>query len=110
MTSPSVLQSLNHAVNCLETGEPYCEVDCFHGFTLIGDSLGHPGVSAFAVGNFSDFDPLGPNQRGHSRDLEVFQLQARVLFRRIHDRSRLHRGAKPPTAVDDVELPLTAKP
>jgi hypothetical protein len=72
--------------------------------------LATPGVSTFAVDNFSEFDPQGQNQRVHLCDREVFQLQAKILFRRIHDRSRLHRGAKPPTAVGDVELPLTVKP
>jgi protein O-GlcNAc transferase len=81
MTSPAVLQLLNHAVNCLEFGESYCEVGCFQGSTLIGALIGHSGVSAFAVDNFSEFDLQGQNQRVLLRNLETFHLLADVSFR-----------------------------
>src|SRR5438552_2391345 len=64
LTSPSVLQLLNFAVECLDSGEAYLEVGSFHGSTLLGALSRHPGCRAIAVDNFTLFDPSGTNHAG----------------------------------------------
>jgi hypothetical protein len=84
MTTPGVLQLLNHAVGCLEAGEAYVEVGCFQGATLIGALLGHSQCPAYAADNFSEFDPRGENERALRGNLEAFGLSRQVHFRRQH--------------------------
>ncbi|MCL6435403.1 MAG: tetratricopeptide repeat protein [Leptolyngbyaceae cyanobacterium HOT.MB2.61] len=80
MTTPNVTQLLNFAVACLESGEVYCEVGCFRGATLIGALLNHPDCMAYAVDNFSEFDPLGKNQEKLMQNLASFNLEEQVFF------------------------------
>ncbi|WP_421659442.1 tetratricopeptide repeat protein [Leptothermofonsia sp. ETS-13] len=80
MTTPNVTQLLNFAVACLEPGEVYCEVGCFRGATLIGALLNHPDCMAYAVDNFSEFDPLGENQEKLMQNLANFNLEEQVFF------------------------------
>jgi hypothetical protein len=82
MTTPGVLQLLNHAVACLEEGEVYCEVGCFRGATLLGALLDHPHVSAEAVDNFVEFNGDGSNERVLRDNLRRFGLDRQV---RVHD-------------------------
>src|SRR5438094_540661 len=63
MTTINVLQLLNFAVACMDPGEAYCEVGCFQGATLIGALLDHHEQVAFAVDNFSEFDPHRKNRQ-----------------------------------------------
>jgi protein O-GlcNAc transferase len=83
MTTANVLQLLNLAVGLLEEGETYLEVGCFRGATLIGALLGHPDRRAYAVDNFSEFDPEGENARFLSNNLARFGLQNQVHFENI---------------------------
>ncbi|MFB8788397.1 MAG: class I SAM-dependent methyltransferase [Potamolinea sp.] len=80
MTSANVMQLLNFAVGCLETDEIYCEVGCFQGSTLISALLDHPNQMAYAVDNFSEFDPLGKNLEKLIKNLTTFNLEEQVCF------------------------------
>jgi predicted O-linked N-acetylglucosamine transferase (SPINDLY family) len=80
MTTANVLQLLNFAVACMEPGDVYCEVGCWHGSTLIGALLNHPTCMAYAVDNFSTLDPQGENQEKLMRNLSRFNLEAQVFF------------------------------
>jgi hypothetical protein len=80
MTTVNVLQLLNFAVECLEEGESYAEVGCFHGATLIGALLDHPGCKAYAVDNFSEFGLDGKNETALHRNLASFGLLEQVAF------------------------------
>lgn len=80
MTTPSVMQLLNAAVACLEPDEIYCEVGCFRGTTLIGALLDQGDRMAYAVDNFSEFDPSGEGESKLLHNLETFGLADRVCF------------------------------
>jgi protein O-GlcNAc transferase len=83
MTTDNVLQLLNFAVAGLEGEEIYCEVGCFQGATLMGALLGHPNCLAYAVDNFSEFDPLGDNERVLLNNLTAYGLQRQVRFQNL---------------------------
>jgi predicted O-linked N-acetylglucosamine transferase (SPINDLY family) len=80
MTTANVTQLLNFAVECMEPGEVYCEVGCFQGSTLIGALLNHPDRAAYAIDNFSEFDPQGKNLEQLGRNLAAFQMEEQVFF------------------------------
>ncbi len=80
MATPSLLQLLNFAVDCLEPEEVYCEVGCFQGASLIGALLNHPEKLAYAVDNFSEFDPFETNLVQLSDHLTQFGIDEQVLF------------------------------
>ncbi|MCU0516369.1 MAG: glycosyltransferase, partial [Oscillatoria sp. Prado101] len=61
MTTTSVMQLLNFAVECMDAGEIYCEIGTYQGSTLIGALLGHPERMAYAVDNLSQFDTARKN-------------------------------------------------
>lgn len=80
MTTPSVTQLLNFAVQCMEPDEVYCEVGCFQGSTLIGALLNQPHRLAYAVDNFSEFDPDGEGLDRLMQNLARFGLTEQVYF------------------------------
>jgi protein O-GlcNAc transferase len=80
MTTPNVLQLLNSAVGCMESGEIYCEVGSFQGSTLIGALLDRPDCMAYAVDNFSEFDPSGEGEANLAANLAAFGLVDQVCF------------------------------
>lgn len=80
MTTANVLQLLNFAVKCMEPGEVYCEIGCFQGSTLIGALLDHPTKLAYAVDNFSQFDPLNENLDKLAENLTAFGIEEQVFF------------------------------
>jgi protein O-GlcNAc transferase len=80
MTTPNVMQLLNCAVACLEPNEIYCEVGSFRGSTLIGALLDHGDRLAYAVDNFSEFDPSGEGEAILAANLESFDLAEQVCF------------------------------
>ncbi|GAB4382515.1 MAG: hypothetical protein Kow00121_42900 [Elainellaceae cyanobacterium] len=80
MTTPNVMQLLNFAVACLEPNEVYCEVGCFQGSTLIGALLEHPKPMAYAIDNFSEFDPSGEGESKLAANLEQFDLSNQICF------------------------------
>ncbi len=80
MTTANIMQLLNFAVACMEEGEIYCEVGTYHGATLIGAMLDCEDRMAYAVDNFSLFDPDGTNFDTLSRNLVNFGLEDRVFF------------------------------
>ncbi|UBF28430.1 tetratricopeptide repeat protein [Kovacikia minuta CCNUW1] len=80
MTTANVTQLLNFAVECMEPGEVYCEVGCFQGSTLVGALLNHPDRAAYAVDNFSEFDPEGENLSQLLQNLAAFGMEDQVLF------------------------------
>lgn len=80
MTTANVTQLLNFAVACMEPGEVYCEVGCSQGATLIGALLNHPNQMAYAIDNFSEFDPLGENQTWLMQNLADFGMEEQVFF------------------------------
>jgi hypothetical protein len=84
MTTAGVLELLNHAVGCLEGEECYLEVGSYHGATLIGALLGHPGRLAHAADNFTEFDPAGSNHATLLANLGAFGLAGQVRFHRQH--------------------------
>ncbi len=80
MTTANVMQLLNFAVECMEPGEVYCEIGCFRGSTLIGALLEHPTKMAYAVDNFSQFDPLKENLEKLEENLTAFGIAPQVFF------------------------------
>jgi protein O-GlcNAc transferase len=81
MTTPSVLQLLNHAVACLENGEVYLEVGSYQGSTLIGALLGNTAAQAYAIDNFSEFDPAGSGTEILRQNVGSFNLEKQVVLR-----------------------------
>ena len=80
MTTANVLQLLNAAVACMESGEIYCEVGCFQGSTLIGALLNQSDRMAYAIDNFSEFDFSSENRAKLLQNLATFQLEEQVFF------------------------------
>lgn len=80
MTTANVMQLLNCAVGCLEANELYCEIGTYQGTTLIGALLDHPDRMAYAVDNFSEFDPDGQSFAALMQNLEQFGLSEQVYF------------------------------
>jgi predicted O-linked N-acetylglucosamine transferase (SPINDLY family) len=80
MTTANVMQLLNCAVDCLEANELYCEIGTYQGTTLIGALLNHPDCMAYAVDNFSEFDPDGQSLAALMQNLEQFGLSEQVYF------------------------------
>jgi predicted O-methyltransferase YrrM len=80
MTTTNVMQLLNFAVKCMEPDEIYCEIGSYQGATLIGALLDAPEQMAYAVDNFSQFDPDGKNQKALEENLEKFGLESQVCF------------------------------
>ena len=80
MTTANVMQLLNFAVDCMEPNEIYCEVGCFQGTNLIGALFDHPGQIAYAVDNFSEFEPDGEKFEKLLEDLSAFSLEEQVFI------------------------------
>jgi predicted O-linked N-acetylglucosamine transferase (SPINDLY family) len=80
LTTANVMQLLNFAVECMESDEVYCEIGCFQGGSLIGALLEHPERMAYAVDNFSEFDPWGNSLEQLMENLVNFQLDEQVYF------------------------------
>jgi protein O-GlcNAc transferase len=80
MTTPSVMQVLNFALDCAAPNELYCEVGTFRGSTLVGALLGHGDRMAYAVDNFSEFDPDGSGLEELLYNLKLFELEEQVYF------------------------------
>lgn len=80
MTTSNVTQLLNFAVACMETDEVYCEIGCFRGATLVGALLSNANKMAYAVDNFSEFDPDGENLAQLEANLKAFGLYEQVCF------------------------------
>lgn len=80
MTTANILQLLNFAVECMAPDEVYCEIGCFRGSTLIGALLDHCDRIAYAVDNFSEFDPEGTGFEQLTNNLEKFNLTDQVYF------------------------------
>lgn len=80
MTTTNVMQLLNFAVECMESEEVYCEIGCFQGASLIGAMLEHPDRMAYAVDNFSEFDPWGNSFAQLIENLSKFNLENQVCF------------------------------
>jgi protein O-GlcNAc transferase len=58
MTSPKIRMLLNRLVARLPKDEAYFEVGCLRGATLVSALLDHPGVTAYACDNWSQFGSL----------------------------------------------------
>lgn len=80
MTTSNVMQLLNFAVSFLEADEVYCEVGCFQGTTLIGAMLNNPTKFAYAIDNFSEFDPNGENFNKLVNNIIQFALDEQIVF------------------------------
>ncbi|MDX2242078.1 MAG: tetratricopeptide repeat protein [Leptolyngbyaceae cyanobacterium bins.302] len=80
MTTANVMQLLNWAVDCLEPDELYCEIGTYQGTTLIGALLDHPDRMAYAVDNFSEFDPDGTCFAALMQNLNEFGMEEQVYF------------------------------
>ncbi len=80
MTTANVMQLLNFAVDCMEPDEIYCEVGCFQGANLIGSLFDHPGQMAYAVDNFSKFEPDGQKFEKLIEHLSAFSLEEQVFI------------------------------
>lgn len=80
MNTANLMQLLNFAMDCMEPGEVYCEVGCFQGATLIGALLNHPEQMAYAVNNFSEFDPSGKTSQKLTDNLAKFALEEQFIF------------------------------
>jgi hypothetical protein len=55
LSTENVMMLLNRAVGRLSPGEVYVEIGCFEGLTLAGALFGHPGATAYACDDFSQF-------------------------------------------------------
>ncbi len=80
MTTINIMQLLNFAVELLPAREIFCEIGCLQGANLIAALINHPHVSAYAIDNFSEFDPFEQNLEQLIANLEAFDLTERVLF------------------------------
>lgn len=80
MTTENIMQLLNLAVDCLESGEIYCEIGCLQGASLIGAMLEHSEAMAYVVDNFSEFDAEGNNIEIWGENLVNFNLEEQVYF------------------------------
>jgi hypothetical protein len=101
LTAPGVLQLLNLAVGCLEPGECYGEVGSFQGATLLGALLGRPQARAWAVDDFTEFDPDGTNLATLRQNLSAFGVERQVrLYNEPFEQFFLRRpGGVPPAGV-----------
>ncbi len=80
MTTASIMQLLNFAVECMAQEEVYCEIGCFQGATLIGALLDHPHRMAYAVDNFSEYNPWQDNESKLLENIERFNLDEQICF------------------------------
>ncbi|MBK4729187.1 tetratricopeptide repeat protein [Oxynema sp. CENA135] len=80
MTTTTVMQLLNFAVECMEEGEYYCEIGTYQGSTLIGALLDRDDRPAYAVDNFSELDDPGETLDLLQQNLNQFNLKDRVIF------------------------------
>jgi len=80
MTTVRVMQLLNLAVECMEASEIYCEIGTYQGASLIGAMIDRPKSNAYAVDNFSQFNPKGKNLNILTENLSKFGLSDRVTF------------------------------
>ena len=80
MTTASVMQLLNFAVECLEPNEIYCEIGCAQGATLIGALLDNPEKTAYAVDTSLNFDLLENNFNKLIKNLSNFDLEEQVIL------------------------------
>ncbi|MBW4679401.1 MAG: tetratricopeptide repeat protein [Microcoleus vaginatus WJT46-NPBG5] len=80
LTTPNVMQLVTFAVGCMEKDEVYCEVGCFQGANLIAALMKVPEAVAYAVDNFSDFDPFGESFNQLVQSLSNFDLENRVFL------------------------------
>lgn len=79
-TTPNVMQLLNLAVEFMPTDEIYCEIGTFQGGSLIAAMVNHPEHIAYAVDNFSEFDPFADSFDNLAENLSKFNLTEQVLF------------------------------
>ena len=79
-TTPNVMQLLNLAVEFMPRDEIYCEIGTFQGGSLIAAMLNHPEHTAYAVDNFSEFDPFADNFDNLVENISNFNLTPQVLF------------------------------
>ncbi len=80
MTTANVMQLLNFAVECMEEEEVYCEIGCSQGGSLIGALLEHPDKMAYAVDNFSEFDPWKNSFEQLIENISNFGLENQLCF------------------------------
>lgn len=78
--SPQLLYLLNLAVGYLEPDEIYCEIGCFQGRSLVGALTHHANAIAYAVDNFSEFDPFQDNFDQLIQNLTDRGLSDQVTF------------------------------
>jgi len=79
MTTVNVMQLLNWAVSCREADEIYCEVGCLQGASTIGALLDNPECMAYAVDNFSEFDPFGENAEKLRENILKYGMEEQVF-------------------------------
>ncbi len=84
MTTANVMQLLNWAVACMEPEEIYCEIGCFQGASLIGALLENHEKMAYAVDNFSEFDPWENSYDKFLENLSKFGLENQAFFCHQH--------------------------
>ncbi len=80
MITVNIMQLLNFAVDCMEENEVYCEVGCFQGASLIGALLDHPDTMAYAIDDFSEFNPWQNNYNNFLKNIESLQLDEQICF------------------------------
>ncbi|MDX2097157.1 MAG: tetratricopeptide repeat protein [Leptolyngbyaceae cyanobacterium bins.59] len=80
MTTANIMQLLNCAVAYMAPNEVYCEIGTYQGSTLIGALANHPDRMAYAVDNFSEYDPLGENLDRLMENLTKWGIQDQVVF------------------------------
>lgn len=102
MTTASVMQLLNFAVECMEPSEIYCEIGTYMGASLIGAMIDRPEIHAYAVDKFSKFDPEGTNFNILTQNLSKFDLSDRVTFHKQDTEEffiKLRNGKKKPPKI-----------
>lgn len=80
MTTTSIMQLLNFAVDCMEPNEIYCEVGCCEGANLIAALFNHPSQMAYVVDKFYEFDPDGEKFEQLTEHLSAFRLESQVFI------------------------------
>jgi hypothetical protein len=89
MTTPSVMQLLSTAVECLEPGECYLEVGTWRGATFLGALVDNPGVHGYAI----DDDTMNDHDKDERPSADVWRENIETFG--IADRAHYITGSTP---------------
>ncbi|MEG3436906.1 methyltransferase domain-containing protein [Pannus brasiliensis CCIBt3594] len=76
----SLFPALNLAVECLESGEVYCQIGCFRRGALVSALVDRPDRFGYGVEAFFQYDPSGDRLAVVAGDIEEFGLEDRIFL------------------------------